>query len=160
MLFPAPLTGNNPYIIRAMERKTFLRSLGAGAAFALTFPCVQGCSKSDDAGDPQPVPSGVDFTIDLSSEEGLGLQNNGDFILKDYVVVAKNLQGEYIAASQICSHQQTDGVRFLTDDGGIFHCYTHGSEFDQNGQPLNTITSNPLKIFNTSLAGNLLRIYE
>ena len=28
-----------------MERKTFLRTLGAGAAFALTFPCVQGCSK-------------------------------------------------------------------------------------------------------------------
>jgi len=25
-----------------MERKEFLRSLGAGAAFALTFPCLQG----------------------------------------------------------------------------------------------------------------------
>jgi len=30
-----------------MERKQFLRSLGAGAAFALTFPCLQGCSKDD-----------------------------------------------------------------------------------------------------------------
>lgn len=143
-----------------MERKAFLRSLGAGAAFALTFPCVQGCSKSGDGPDTQPVPTGVDFTIDLDSEEGEGLLNNGDFILRDYVVVAKNLQGEFIAASQICSHQQTDGVRFLTDDGGIFHCYTHGSEFGQDGQPLNTITNNPLKIFNTSLSGNILRVYE
>ena len=31
-----------------MERKEFLRSLGAGAAFAVIFPCVQGCSKDDD----------------------------------------------------------------------------------------------------------------
>lgn len=143
-----------------MERKVFLRSLGAGAAFTLTFPCVQGCSKGGDDRNPQPVPTGVDFTIDLDSEEGQGLLNNGDFILRDYVVVAKNLEGEYIAASQICSHQQTDGVRFLTDDGGKFHCYTHGSEFNQNGQPLNSITANPLKIFNTSLSGNLLRVYE
>lgn len=143
-----------------MERKAFLRSLGAGAAFALTFPCVQGCSKSDDGVDPQPIPTGVDFTIDLTSEEGAGLQNNGDFILKDFVVVVKNLQGQFIAASQICSHQQTDQVRFLEENGGIFRCFTHGSQFDQDGNPLNAITSNPLKIFNTSLSGNLLRVFE
>jgi Rieske Fe-S protein len=143
----------------AMNRKSFLRSLGAGAAFAITFPCIQGCSK-DNGVDSKPVPTGVDFTIDLNSPEGDGLQNNGDFILKNDVVVVKNLQGNFIAASQICSHQQTDQVRFLEDNGGIFHCFTHGSEFDQNGNPLNTITQNPLKIFNTSLNGNLLRVFE
>jgi Rieske Fe-S protein len=142
-----------------MNRKSFLRSLGAGAAFAITFPCIQGCSK-DNGVDSKPVPTGVDFTIDLNSPEGDGLQNNGDFILKNDVVVVKNLQGNFIAASQICSHQQTDQVRFLEDNGGIFHCFTHGSEFDQNGNPLNTITQNPLKIFNTSLNGNLLRVFE
>lgn len=144
---------------KAMERKAFLRSLGAGAAFALTFPCVQGCSKDDNL-DTKPIPTGVDFTIDLDSGEGQSLQNNGDFILKNDVVVVKNLEGNFIAASQICSHQQTDQVRFLDEDGGIFHCFTHGSEFDQNGTPLNAITSNPLKTFNTSLNGNLLRIFE
>ena len=143
-----------------MERKEFLRSLGAGAAFALTFPCVQGCSKDDSPGNTKPVPTGVDFTIDLGSAEGDGLQNNGDFILKNDVVVVKNLEGEFIAASQICSHQQTDQVRFIEDNGGIFHCFTHGSEFDQDGTPLNTITKNPLKIFNTSLNGDILRIFE
>lgn len=144
-----------------MERKEFLRSLGAGAAFALTFPCIQGCSS--DGGedlDMKPVPTGVDFTVDLESTEGQGLQNNGDFILKNDVVVVKNLEGNFIAASQICSHQQTDQVRFLDDDGGIFRCFTHGSEFDQNGTPLNNITSNPLKIFNTELSGSILRVFE
>ncbi|MDH3698739.1 MAG: Rieske 2Fe-2S domain-containing protein [Flavobacteriaceae bacterium] len=141
-----------------MERKEFLRSLGAGAAFAITFPCLQGCSK-DDVQD-NPIPTGVDFTIDLNSAEGLQLANNGDFILKNDVVVAKNLEGSFVAASQICSHQQTDQVRFIDEQGGIFRCFTHGSEFSQTGTPLNTITSNPLKIFNTSLNGTTLRVFE
>lgn len=154
-----------------MERKKFLRNLGAGAAFALIFPCVQGCSKDSngdvDPEDMKPVPSGVDFTIDLTSSEGQKLKNNGDFILASSngskytdVVVAKNLEGIFIAASQICSHQQTDGVRFYDDNGGIYQCSTHGSRFDQTGKPLNSITSNPLKIFKTELTGNMLRIFE
>ena len=141
-----------------MERKEFLRSLGAGAAFAITFPCLQGCSK-DDMPD-NPIPTGIDFTIDLNSAEGQQLANNGDFILKNEVVVAKNLEGNFVAASQICSHQQTDQVRFIDEQGGIFRCFTHGSEFSQTGTPLNTITNNPLKIFNTSLNGTTLRVFE
>lgn len=144
----------------AMERKQFLRSLGAGAAFAITFPCLQGCSGDGMDATMNPIPTGVDFTIDLGSAEGSQLQNNGDFILKQEVVVVKNLEGNFIAASQICSHQQTDQVRFVSDNGGIFHCYTHGSEFSQDGTPLNTITSNPLKIFKTELSGDLLRVFE
>ena len=143
-----------------MERKEFLRSLGAGAAFALTFPCIQGCSKDDDGGEKTPIPTGVDFTIDLNSSEGQGLQNNGDFILKNFVVVVKNLQGNFIAASQICSHQQTDNVRFSDDEGGIFACSEHGARFDQTGMPLNSVTGNPLKIFNTERNGDILRVFE
>ncbi len=143
-----------------MERKEFLRTLGAGAAFALTFPCVQGCSSKGEDDEPVEIPTGVDFTIDLNSTEGSGLQNNGDFILKNEVVVVKNLEGNFIAASQICSHQQTDQVRFLEEQGGIFHCFTHGSEFDQNGTPLNSVTNNPLKIFNTELNGDILRVFD
>ena len=143
-----------------MERKEFLRSLGAGAAFAITFPCLHGCSNDGNGEDidMKPVPTGVDFTVDINSEPEL--QNNGGFILRNDVVVVKNLEGIFVAASQICSHQQTDQVRFIDDDGGIFYCSTHGSRFDQDGTPLNNITSNPLKIFNTELSGNILRVFE
>lgn len=65
-----------------MERKEFLRSLGAGAAFALTFPCLQGCSKDDVNGDIVEEPTGVDFTVDLTSQEAQALASNGGFILK------------------------------------------------------------------------------
>lgn len=153
-----------------MERKEFLRSLGGGAAFALTFSCLHGCSSdSTETLDTRPTPTGVDFTVDLNSAEALKLAHNGGFILARSkpqlkytdIVVARNLEGNYVAASQICSHEQTDLVRFVPDvDGGIFSCSAHGSEFDQAGRPLNDITKNSLKIFRTSLNDAILRVYE
>ena len=143
-----------------MERKAFLRSLGAGAAFALTFPCLQGCSSDGAEGGEEEVPTGVDFTIDLSGPDGANLAENGDFIIRNEVVVARNLEGSFVAASRICSHEQNPGVSFISEQGGIFECYVHGSQFSQDGTPLNAITRNPLKIFRTSLDGDLLRVYE
>ncbi|PCE64338.1 QcrA and Rieske domain-containing protein [Sediminicola luteus] len=145
-----------------MERNEFLKTLGAGAAFALTFPCLHGCSSDSGEGEEgggKTVPSGIDFTIDLQSSEGQQIAANGSFIIKNEVVVAKNLSGDYVAASQICSHQQTDGVAYnATDD--IFRCSTHGARFSLTGTPLNSITSNPLKIFKTEVNGTTLRIFE
>lgn len=146
-----------------MERKDFLRSLGAGAAFALTFPCLQGCSKDQVDGNIVEVPTGVDFTVDLTSGEAANLSENGGFILKNLVVIAKNLEGEYVAASQVCSHESYDQVRFVDQNGGIFYCDVHGSRFSQDGTPLNQVDSNParaLKIFNTELDGSILRVFE
>ncbi|WP_396638518.1 ubiquinol-cytochrome c reductase iron-sulfur subunit [Maribacter sp. R77961] len=147
-----------------MERKQFLKSLGAGAAFAITFPCLGGCGK-DDAIDGNLVepPTGIDFTVDLNSDEAANLVNNGGFILKNLVVVVKNLEGEFVAATQVCSHQNYDQVRFVNQNGGIFFCDVHGSRFDQTGTPLNTIPNSvakPLKIYNTELNGSILRVFE
>lgn len=150
-----------------MERNQFLKSLGAGAAFALTFPCLHGCS--NDSEDPPGTiveePSGVDFTIDLTSSEATKLATNGGFILKNLVVVVRNLEGEFVAASQVCSHEAYDQVRFIENDGGIFYCDVHGSRFAQNGSPLNQVDGNParqLKVYNTELneEENMLRVFE
>ncbi|WP_165748649.1 ubiquinol-cytochrome c reductase iron-sulfur subunit [Cellulophaga sp. Z1A5H] len=150
-----------------MERKAFLKTLGAGAAFALTFSCLHGCSS--DSGDNEiegevvEEPTGIDFTIDLNSAEAVNLTNNGGFILKDLVVIVKNLEGEFVAASQICSHEGYDQVRFASPDNvGIFYCDVHGSRFAQDGTPLNsTSEGRPLKIYSTEvLADDMLRIFE
>ncbi len=147
-----------------MERKDFLRTLGAGAAFAITFPCLGGCSNDEgNVGNIVTPPTGVDFTIDLTSAEASKLANNGGFILKNLVVVVKNLEGNFVAATQVCSHEQYDQVRFVNQDGGIFYCDVHGSRFGQDGAPLNTIpnsTSRALKIYNTELNGDSLRVFE
>lgn len=148
-----------------MERKQFLRSLGVGAAFALTFPCLQGCSKDGDEVEGTIVeePTGVDFTIDLNSAEAAKLATNGGFILKNLVVVVKNLEGQFVAASQVCSHEAYDQVRFNNVDGGIFYCDVHGSQFNQTGEPRNQIDGNPakaLKVYQTALEGDILRVFE
>lgn len=144
-----------------MERKQFMKTLGAGAAFALTFPCLGGCSKDENLnGNIVAEPTNVDFMIDLNSSEAAKLANNGGFILKNLVVVVKNLEGQFIAASQICAHQGYDQVRFVDQQGGIFYCDVHGSQFEQNGSPLNQVTSKTLKIYNTELDGDILRVFE
>lgn len=143
-----------------MERKKFLKSIGACAAFALVFPCVHGCSSDRDDIPETPVPTGIDFTVDLTSSEANNLQTNGGFILKNLVVVVRNLEGNFVAGSQVCSHQGTEAVRFINDNNGIFHCSTHGSRFDQTGTPLNSVTNKPLKIFKTEVNGDILRVFE
>lgn len=147
-----------------MERKQFLRSLGASAAFALTFPCLHGCSSDEDEdGIIVEEPTNVDFTIDLTSSEANNLATNGGFILKNLVVIVKNLEGQFVAASQICSHKSYDQVRFVDQDGGIFYCDVHGSRFEQNGTPLNQVdgsAAKSLKVYNTELTGDMLRIFE
>ena len=152
-----------------MERKEFLRSMGAGAAFALMFPCVNGCSKDDEDLETFPEPTGIDFTFDLSAPEAAPLVNNGGWIpLKsnpDFkyfdIIVARNLEGVLVAASKICSHEGTEAVTFSSNDGGVFFCTTHSSKFAQDGTSLNlNTTSNPLKIFMTELNGDILRIFE
>jgi Rieske Fe-S protein len=143
-----------------MERKQFLKSLGAGAAFALTVPCAYSCSKEGIRVDE---PTGIDFTIDLTSPEASALTENGGFILKDLVVIAKNLEGNYVAATQVCSHRGYDQVRFNTAEGGIFYCDVHGSKFDQNGEPLNKVglgKAKPITVYQTVLNGDLLRVFE
>lgn len=147
-----------------MERKQFLKSLGAGAAFAIALPCLHACSndKEEEGGDTA-VPTGVDFTIDIESTEAQKLSKNGGFILKNTVVVVRNLEGNFVAASQVCSHKGYAEVRFTDRDGGIFYCDVHGSRFEQNGTPLNQVdnqTAKALKIFKTELTGTMLHVFE
>lgn len=135
-----------------------------GAAFALTYPCLGSCSKdSGEGGNIVEVPKNVDFVIDLDSPEASQLGVNGGFILKNLVVVVRNLEGNFVAASQVCSHQGYDEVRFVDRDGGIFYCDVHGSRFAQDGSNLNPGNGravNPLKIYQTERTDNLLRIFE
>jgi len=147
-----------------MERKQFLRSLGAGAAFAIAFPCLGACSKDEgEVGGNTPVPTGVDFIVDLEAAENIKLTEKGGFITKNSVVIVKNLEGNFVAASQVCSHQGYEEVRFLDRDGGIFYCGVHGSRFEQGGKPMNQVDSaqaKSLKVFKTELSGAMLRVFE
>tara|TARA_R110001592_G_scaffold328533_2_gene610159 strand:- start:158 stop:517 length:360 start_codon:yes stop_codon:yes gene_type:complete len=118
-----------------MERKEFLKSIGAAAALAVTFSCLGACSQAEDFTAPDvitPDPeTGALFTIDLSASSSSALQNNGGYLILNNIVVAKNNSGNYVAATVVCSHEQKKDVIFRSNE---FYCTAHGARFDLNGK--------------------------
>ncbi len=115
------------------------------------------------APEPEPVPepapanppSNALFTIDLKSSEASKLRNKGGYIIKNKIVVAKNLSGDYVAATVICSHDLLKKMVFKNNE---YYCTEHSARFDQKGKGLNSKGKRGLKIYKTSLNGNALSI--
>jgi cytochrome b6-f complex iron-sulfur subunit len=126
-----------------MERKDFLSMLGMGAS-GLVLGCLGGCSKGQ--GVSTAAPSNVDFTLDLTQAPNAALKNNGGYIYNSGIIIAKTSAGQYIAVSQICTHQN--------------YSVGYGGTYAENGQILGGPPPRSLTSYNTSLNGNMLRIYS
>lgn len=132
-----------------MNRKEFLETLGLGAAFVLTASCLGGCSKIE--------LGPVDFTIDLTDPDYSDLADNGGYIVKDRVVVARNNAGDLIAATQLCSHE--DKYQIILKDDEWF-CTDHDARFSLDGAGLNDKGSKGITVYQTTLAGDTLRVFS
>jgi nitrite reductase/ring-hydroxylating ferredoxin subunit len=136
-----------------MNRKEFLSKLSVGAAFALTTGCLGSCSKDNGS----IAPSGnVDFTLDLNAATNSNLQSNGGYVINNRVVVAKDSSGNYIAATQRCSHEGLKEVILRNDE---WYCTAHGARFDLQGGGLNSDGGKGLTIYKTELNGTMLRVF-
>ncbi len=136
-----------------MNRKEFLSKLSVGAAFALTAGCLGSCTK-----DSNVVPNeDVDFIIDLNDTSNNNLQQNGGYVINNRVVVAKDNSGNYIAATQRCSHEGLNEIIIRNDE---WYCTAHGAKFDKAGNGLNSNGQNGLTIYKTELTGATLRVYS
>jgi nitrite reductase/ring-hydroxylating ferredoxin subunit len=111
-----------------------------------------GCSK-----DVIAQPANIDFLLDLNTPENKALTKNGGFIIKNRVVVARTNSGNYIAATQVCSHDQEVKVTYRDNE---FYCTEHGARFDQAGKGLNNFGNKGIAIYNTSLDGSMLRVFS
>jgi cytochrome b6-f complex iron-sulfur subunit len=142
-----------------MERRQFLESLGIGAAFVLTATCLQSC-KSDNAGGVTPTTptGGLDFTLNLDDAANASLKTNGGYVIANGVVVAKDKDGKFVAATQTCSHQ---GFKLVVFDGAKneFNCSQHGARFSTAGAGLNSEASKGLTVYKTALTGSSLRVF-
>ncbi|MGE5499878.1 MAG: ubiquinol-cytochrome c reductase iron-sulfur subunit, partial [Syntrophothermus sp.] len=138
-----------------MDRKEFILATGKLAALTVAVSCF-GCSSSSDSNNPTAPPSNVDFTIDLSSQEGQALESAGGSVYKNGIVIARISQTEFTALSQVCTHQGTT-VQYQSG-AARFHCPNHGSNFDLNGGVINGPAASPLKKYTTTLNGNILRV--
>jgi cytochrome b6-f complex iron-sulfur subunit len=134
-----------------MTRKEFISTLGLGAAFVLTTSCLSSCTKDNT--------SLVDFTLDLSDLSNTLLATNGNYVIKNGVVVARTINGDLVAATVTCSHEGQKQVTY-DKDANNFHCSAHGARFDLQGGGLNSAGNKGLTIYNTSVNGNILRVYS
>jgi cytochrome b6-f complex iron-sulfur subunit len=134
-----------------MERRDFLEKLGIGAAFVLTSACLGSCVK--DAVTP------ADFTLDLSAAGNVALKTNGGYIVTNGVVVAKTMNGEYVAATVTCSHEPRKQIIY-EKSSNEWLCTEHEARFDISGKGLNSKGNKGLTVYQTSLTGTSLRIFS
>lgn len=139
-----------------MTRKDFFARVGFGAAAVLVPACigglVSGCSKEDSV---SILPSNIDFTLDISMG---ALTTNGGYLIQQGVLVARTLNGTFIAVSAACTHQGTT-VNY-NSAGNNFICPNHGAQFSSVGEVTQGPASTNLKQYSTALTGNTLRVFS
>jgi cytochrome b6-f complex iron-sulfur subunit len=134
-----------------MERRAFLEQLGIGAAFVLTSTCLGSC-KTDSVVAPV-----AGFTLDLNAATNSALKTNGGYVVSNGVVVAKTINGDYVAATVTCSHEQKTQVTYDKAKNEWF-CTAHSARFDMTGKGLNSNGSGGLAIYKVTLSGTTLTI--
>ncbi|XOV94723.1 MAG: ubiquinol-cytochrome c reductase iron-sulfur subunit [Bacteroidota bacterium] len=142
-----------------MNRNEFLRGLGLSTGAIVATYCMGSLTSCEDrfAG---VTPSGtIDFTLDLSNSSYSTLLNKGGWIRTQNVVIAHTPDDNYVAVTQICSHegQRQVGYRPSNND---FYCSAHGALFDINGNGENANGRRGIQVYNVSLEGTMLRVYS
>ncbi|MBM3923073.1 MAG: Rieske (2Fe-2S) protein [Sphingomonadales bacterium] len=134
-----------------MDRKKFLSQLGVGGA-GLFATCLSSCSKNDTQ------PPNVDFQLDLSTSAYASLKIPGNFLVVQGVIIALSSSNVYFAVSASCPHQGVQ-VQFQPSQNQ-FICPAHNSLFTSSGARISGPAPNGLTRYNTSLNGNILRIFS
>jgi cytochrome b6-f complex iron-sulfur subunit len=134
-----------------MDRKEFLERMGIAIALPFCLSAVQSCSQSN----PIPAPKNVDFTIDVSSG---ALAQNGGYVAKNGLIVARTLSGEFLAVSAACTHEGTS-VQYRASQNN-FTCPSHGATFSSTGKVTSGPAKRSLSVYNTELTGTTLRVFS
>lgn len=144
-----------------MSRGEFLRSLGMGSSALMAFYCMGttlvSCSGKED--DPTPgavtgttTGSGIDFTVNLASNDYKSLKTEGNFSLIGDVIVIALSNDKFVALSKACTHQGNN-VRYRKAESDI-QCPTHGSEFKLDGAVQKGPAASPLTVYKTTLSAD------
>ncbi|MES2558339.1 MAG: Rieske (2Fe-2S) protein [Bacteroidota bacterium] len=136
-----------------MDRKEFLALIGMATGSVVMSACLGSCKKEEKSPNLS-----KDFTLDLTQPANAPLNSNGGFVVTDGVIVARTTAGAYIAVAAACTHEGTT-LNFDASNNR-FHCSKHGSNFSTAGAVLNGPAETALQQFNTTLTGNLLRVFS
>jgi cytochrome b6-f complex iron-sulfur subunit len=147
-----------------MNRKEFFQKVGFGAAAVLVPACIAGvvssCSSDSSDGGSSPVvvppsPVGVNFTLDVSTGS---LATNGGFLVSNGIVVARTLEGGFLAVSAACTHEGT--IVNYNSSVNNFVCPNHNSQFSNKGVVTQGPAKSNLTEYKTELTGTSLRVFS
>jgi len=135
-----------------MDRKEFLSHLGVGSVGVFAIACMESCSKKS------VVPNNVDIQLDLNTSAYSSLRTPGNYVVVQGVIVALSNSGTYLAVSSSCPHEGVQ-VQFQSSQNQ-FICTAHNSVFTSTGARVSGPAPKGLTQYNTSLNGNILRVYS
>jgi cytochrome b6-f complex iron-sulfur subunit len=135
-----------------MNRRDFFEMTGVTIILPVCLGMLSKCGKTDIV---PSAPTNVDFTIDVSTG---ALAQNGGYLVKNGLIVARTTLGSFLAVSAACTHQgQT--LQYIGSKNN-FYCSRHGATFDSVGAVTNGPASKALTQYNTHLTGISLRVYS
>jgi len=139
-----------------MERRKFFRNFAIGGSLLLTAPVLFN-SCSDDPADNgnTDVPAGG-ITVDLTDPAYANLKTVGGFAYKDNIIIIRSTDTVYLALSKVCTHDAC-AVTYNSSSRDL-PCPCHGSKFTTAGAVINGPAARPLKKYNVTQEGNILRI--
>lgn len=95
--------------------------------------------------------------IDLTSSGAKNLASAGGYVIvNNLYVVGTTSDGNYVAASNLCTHEPKRRVIFNRSE---FYCTDHGARFALNGARLTTNARSDLSVYTTANDGKTLVIY-
>jgi cytochrome b6-f complex iron-sulfur subunit len=138
---------------QTLDRRAFFSLVGTSIGAIVLSNCLSSCSAPADAVAPGPSTGGntggnSGLTLNLNDAANAKLKQNGGFIYKNGLIIARTKDGSFIAVSQVCTHA---GVTVEFDAAGNrIHCPGHGSNFKNDGSIINGPAGSPLKAFKTA----------
>ena len=139
-----------------MERKEFLSLMGITGVSVVATICLGACSKQSTT-NAVAAAGNVDFILDLSLAANAALTNAGGYLYSNGVIVVRAAGGNYLAVSQACTHQAVT-VSYQSASRE-FYCPSHGATFSENGTVMGGPANGALKQYQTTLTGNMLRVF-
>ena len=140
-----------------INRKQFLNKLGLGTGAIMATYCLGGLTNCDEGSNI--IVRDLDFILNLDDSAYDALKKVGGYVRKNKVVIARVSEGNFVAVTQICSHQGAESITFRSTNSD-FYCTKHGAIFDLEGNGLNSNGSKGIMVYKTSLSGKDLRIYS
>ncbi|MCK4988908.1 MAG: Rieske (2Fe-2S) protein [Bacteroidales bacterium] len=139
-----------------MNRRDLIKSIAAGTVTLFVVPAAfTSCEKDPIDPDDNNNPDDTTLTIDLTAAKYSNLGSAGGFVKEGDIIII-NTGDEFIALSNICTHQ---GCIVSYDPGNNnLPCPCHGSVYSTSGSVLQGPADAPLKKYELSQEGDILTI--